>query len=178
MVGSGASAEKAVTALLDTAGLWLTTPSRETERQLVFAAADALVACVDTPCLRELAAVSVRSPMPPTFSVTVQDAFLELGTELPARGSGEAESLALAAMCRRLLGGSLATRELTGWAHRVITHGGVAEAVGLVNLADDYDRHDHARGDEPAPELDAEAQTEASRIVGLPPRKAHPTGQT
>ena len=62
-------------------------------------AADALVAGVDTPCLRELAAVSVRSPMPPTFSATVQDAFLELGTELPARGSGEAESLAKREHC-------------------------------------------------------------------------------
>ena len=100
------------------------------------------------------AGVGVRSPVPPSFDRTVEDAFGELGIDLPVRGSEQAEALALAAMCRRLLGGSLATRDPTGRAHRVITHGGVAEAAGRVNLDDDYDRHDDARESEPAPELD------------------------
>lgn len=167
MVGLGTSfGPSAVTYLLDAAGLWLVTPTRDTERKLVFAAAEALVAGVDTPGLREVAAVSVRSPVPPTFARTVEDAFGELGIDLPGRGSEQAEALALAAMCRRLLGGSLATRDLTGWAHRVITHGGVAEAAGLVNLDDDYDEHDYAREGEPAPELDEAARAEARRILG------------
>lgn len=58
----------------------------------------------------------------------------------------------------------------------MITHGGIAEAGALVDLDDDYDRHD-ARGDEPAHELDATAAAEARRIVGQPPSEPHAPGE-
>jgi hypothetical protein len=130
---------------------------------VVSAAADALVAGVDSPSLRELAACS-GSDSYWKLHPLVEATFAELEILAPDRDSDEAMVAAARAMARRVLDGRDTPREFTAWAHRVIGHEGPAELQHLVMLDDELDEATGSwwRSEDPGIEAGGRAGWEAS----------------
>jgi len=77
------------------------------------------------------------------------------------------EVAAARVMCRRLLHGQIAPRQLVSWAHRTIGHEGAPRLQPLVMLDDDYDLIGYTG--ETAEELDEATYAEARSIVARQP---------
>jgi hypothetical protein len=132
--------DRALHALRDAAGLWLTAPrERGYEAGVIMAAAEALAQGADTPSLRELAGISTHRISLWSLTEFARAAFEELGLHLPEPRSAEAQTMAMKAMCRQLSNGLVTPRTLTDWAHRHIGHDGPAALQDLVELDDEYD---------------------------------------
>jgi hypothetical protein len=147
----------------DVAALWNIDAART--KDVVDAACDVLAAGVDGPAMRTLAALSV-SPLLSPFQVDgpLADALEEVGASLPPRQTDAAAEAAVRAMARRTLRGEMTPRELVSWAHRVITHTGVAVAERLVTLDDQYDlAQDRIYGK--VAQVEAEILQEAQRLA-------------
>ncbi|MEU5901914.1 hypothetical protein [Streptomyces venezuelae] len=154
----------AALALRDHAVLWQAGASRAGD--VVDAACDALVAGLDTPSLRILAACTrgeadydVHDLLPPALD--------ELGLMFsPVTEEAGREAVARA-LARRMLGGELTPSEFTFTLHRRFGHT-LPLTERLAELDDAYDTlaYDHRSVNE----VDAEVTAEARRLAGrLPP---------
>ncbi|QOZ98116.1 hypothetical protein DI273_01470 [Streptomyces violascens] len=130
------------------------------EACLVGAACDALVAGLDSPTPRRLAALT-RAEAAYDVRELLPGALDELGLVRPPPGSTAGQEAATRVLCRRLLQGELAPRALAFWPHR--SHGHELPLTArLAELDDAYDRTGY--GGPTAAELDAEVTAEARRL--------------
>lgn len=113
--------------------------------EVIAAAADALVAGVDSPTLRELAGASARDDYW-TLRPLVEGALEELGIPLPAHDSDETQIAATRVMAKRVINGGLAPSEFARWAHATIGHEGAPQLQPLVELDDAYDVTEYTGG--------------------------------
>lgn len=145
------------------AALWSLDPSDATE--VVLAACDALVAGLDTPSLRMLAAVSIRELRGSGHQIAevLQAALEELAIDYRPPGSVAGREAAVRAMAARLLNGDVSPRELTTWAHRKFGHE-LPLAEPLAVLDDVYDTLPYT--DDSVDDVDAEVHAAALAIVG------------
>lgn len=127
----------ATEALYDAVALWEVRSTFGAD-EVISAAVDALLAGVDSPTLRELAALSAQDSYW-TLRPVVERTLEELAISYPGPDSDDVQIAAARVMCRRLLGGSLTARDLATWAHRTIGHEGAARLQPLVELDDAYD---------------------------------------
>lgn len=158
---------EAAAKLEQAAALWSLDPSHAVD--VIVAACDALVAGLDTPSLRMLAAVSVRGLRGSGHEIAevLQAALEELGIDYPPPGSVVSREAAVRAMAARLLNGDVSPRELTMWVHHNFGHDlSIAEA--LAELDDVYDTLPYA--DVLPEQVDADVRAAAIAIVG---RSAH-----
>ncbi|MFF3613156.1 hypothetical protein [Streptomyces sp. NPDC002580] len=164
-----ASTEPAGRELQDRAVLWSMGEISATD--LVTAACEALVAGLDSPALRMLAACTraeadydVHDLLPPALD--------ELGlTSYPA-GSVAGQEAALRALAARTLAGELTPRELAFRIHQRFGHE-LPLAERLADLDDEYDFLEY--GDRTPAQVDAEVLDEALRLTQHPPAAPEPT---
>ncbi|MET7511201.1 hypothetical protein [Streptomyces albidoflavus] len=131
---------------------------------LVQAACDALVAGLDSPTLRRLAALT-RAEAGYDVRELLPGALDELGLVCPVPGSTAGQEAAARVFCRRLLRGELSPRALAFWAHRSHGHD-LPLTARLAELDDAYDMTEY--GGPTAAELDAEVTAEARRLAAGP----------
>ncbi len=165
------STEAAAIALQDHAALWSVGEIRASD--VVHAACDALVAGLDTPGLRILAACT-RAEADYDVHELLPVALDELGlTFYPATGDAGREDAARA-LARRMLAGELAPRELTSRIHQRFGHE-LPLTERLAELDDEYDvlEYDNATVDQ----VDAEVTAEARRLAAHPHVPAALRGQ-
>ncbi|ALG14723.1 hypothetical protein AOZ06_11705 [Kibdelosporangium phytohabitans] len=150
----------------DTVALWHVGQANAAE--IVYAACDLLVAGVDGPALRMLAAVSARDVRVDSYEVTVllESVMTELGLPYFPKESPEGQERALKAMASRVLAGVMPPHELTCWVHQVFGHDGIDLAQPLVELDDVYDYADCTAMT--VEDIDAQVLAEAKRLVALP----------
>lgn len=155
------STEAAALALQDRALLWSIGEIRATD--VVTSACDALVAGLDSPALRILAACT-RAEADSDILQLLPPALNELGLEPfhPGIAGQEAEARALAAW---MLAGELTPRELAFRIHRRFGHA-LPLTRRLAELDDAYDTLDHCG--RTAPRLDADVLAEALRLTRHP----------
>ncbi|GGU09036.1 hypothetical protein [Streptomyces coeruleorubidus] len=156
------STEAAAIALQDHATLWSVGEIRASD--VVHAACDALVAGLDTPGLRILAACT-RAEADYDVHELLPVALDELGlTFYPATGDAGREDAARA-LARRMLAGELTPRELTSRIHQRFGHE-LPLTERLAELDDEYDvlEYDNATVDQ----VDAEVTAEARRLAARP----------
>jgi hypothetical protein len=127
---------------------------------IVYAACDLLVAGIDGPALRELAAVSVDE-IEYELGDPLSAALDELGLSFPPRYSDAAECEALSAMAPRALAGTITPAVLADWAHTTFSHYGAGRHLSF--LCDDYTLLDY--NGNTTEDVDAEVMAEARRIV-------------
>jgi len=127
---------------------------------IVYAACDLLVAGIDGPALRELAAVSVDE-IEYELGDPLSAALDELGLSFPPRYSDAAECEALSAMAARALAGTITPAVLADWAHTTFSHYGAGRHLSF--LCDDYTLLDY--NGNTTEDVDAEVMAEARRIV-------------
>ena len=127
---------------------------------IVYAACDLLVAGIDGPALRELAAVSVDE-IEYELGDPLSAALDELGLSFPPRYSDAAECEALSAMAARALAGTITPAVLADWAHTTFSHYGAGRYLSF--LYDDYTLLDY--NGNTTEDVDAEVMAEARRIV-------------
>jgi hypothetical protein len=151
--------ESAALALADRAVLWRV--GEIPAADVVTAACDALVAGLDTPALRILAACTrdeatydVHDLLPP--------ALRELGLAPAPAGRLATEEAAVRALARRLLAGEMTPAELTARVHLRFGHAQPL-AARLALLDDEYGMLEHS--DVTEAELDAEVRAEARRLA-------------
>ncbi|GHG93905.1 hypothetical protein [Streptomyces rubradiris] len=159
------STESAARRLQDRAALWSVGEIRATD--VVTAACDALVAGLDGPALRMLAACT-RAEADHDVPGLLPPALDELGLTFPAVGSVAGQEAAVRALAARMLAGELTPRELAFRIHRRFGHE-LPLAERLAELDDAYDLLEY--GDATPAQVDAEVTAEASRLArhpGLP----------
>ncbi|MEW2448601.1 hypothetical protein AB0896_13705 [Streptomyces parvulus] len=154
------SAEAAALALQDRAALWRTGEAGAAD--VVSSACDALVAGVDSPALRILAACTraeadydVHDLLPPALD--------ELGLVLHPAGSRAAQEAGVRALATRTLAGELTPRELAFRVHWRFGHD-FSPAERLAVLDDEYDYLEHG---EDTAQVDADVLAEARRITAV-----------
>ncbi|MFE7672311.1 hypothetical protein ACFU5N_08830 [Streptomyces albidoflavus] len=152
------TSDPAARLLQDRAVLW--SIGELSAHDLVGAACDALVAGLDSPTLRSLAALT-RAEAAYDVRELLPGALDELGLACPPPGSTAGQEAAARVLCRRLLRGELSPRALAFWAHR--SHGHELPLTArLAELDDAYDLTEY--GDSTVAELDAEVTAEARRL--------------
>jgi len=128
---------------------------------VVSAACDALVAGLDSPGLRILAACT-RAEADYDVHALLPEALEELGlTFYPVASEGGQEAAARA-LARRVLAGELTPREFTFRIHQRHGHE-LALTERLAALDDEYDTLEY--GDRTAAQVDAEVTAEARRLA-------------
>ncbi|WP_370665710.1 hypothetical protein [Streptomyces sp. IBSBF 2507] len=165
------STSAAALALQDHAALWSLGEIPATE--VVSSACDALVAGLDSPALRMLAACTrteayydVPDLLPPALD--------ELGLTFCPAGSVAGQEDAARALAARMLARELTPRELVFRIHQRFGHG-LPLVEALANLDDEYDILDY--GDRTSAQVDADVVAEALRLTrhprGTPQRTVH-----
>jgi hypothetical protein len=163
------STEAAAIALQDHAALWSVGEVRASD--VVDAACDALVAGLDTPGLRILAA-RTRTEADYDVHELLPVALDELGlTFYPALSDAGREDAARA-LARRMLAGELTPRELTSRTHRRFGHE-LPLTERLAEFDDEYDVLEY--GDATVEQIDAEVTAAARRLAAHPHVPAEPT---
>ncbi|WJV44155.1 hypothetical protein [Streptomyces flavofungini] len=145
--------------LQDLAALWSIGEIRAYE--VVQAACDALVAGLDSPALRVLAACT-RGEAAYDVPDLLPAALEELGLTFHPPGSEAGREAAVRSLARQMLAGRLTPRELALRAHQRFGHC-LPPAQRLAELDDEYDVLDH--GDRTASRIDAEVMAEARRLA-------------
>jgi hypothetical protein len=126
--------DQAAARLADAVSVWRLSPG--TVNEVIGAAVQCLVADVDSPALRDLAAASPRDSR---FELEplIEDTLQELGMQDVL--AVNAQRAALAVMLRRFKDNEFSARELARWAHDHIGHDGDARCQVFVDLDDMYD---------------------------------------
>ncbi|MCX5613548.1 hypothetical protein OHB39_39610 [Streptomyces sp. NBC_00047] len=163
------STEAAASALQDHATLWSVGEARASD--VVDAACDALVAGLDTPGLRILAACT-RAEADYDVHDLLPAALDELGLTFYSLASDAGQEAAARALARRMLAGELTPGEFTFRIHRRYGHG-LPLTERLAELDDEYDVLEY--GDRTVDQVDAEIRAEARRLAGDPHVPAEPT---
>ncbi|APU43496.1 hypothetical protein [Streptomyces sp. TN58] len=163
------STEAAAIALQDHAALWRVGDISASE--VVNSACDALVAGLDTPSLRILAACT-RAEADYDVHDLLPPALAELGLTLHPASGETGQEAAVRAIARRMLAGELQPWELTFRIHRRYGHE-LPLAERLAELDDEYGMLED--GDEAVAQIDAEVTAEARRLANLPMVPAEPT---
>ncbi|MFH9195023.1 hypothetical protein [Streptomyces globisporus] len=164
------STEAAAIALQDNAALW--SAGEITASEVVDAACDALVAGLDTPGLRILAACT-RAEADYDVHDVLPPALQELGlTFHPVAGEAAQEAVARA-LARRLLADDLKPWELTFRIHQRYGHE-LPLTERLAELDDEYDILEC--GDRTVDQIDAEVTAEARRLAAHPRVPTEPGG--
>jgi hypothetical protein len=164
------STESAASDLQDRAVLWSIGEIRAND--VVGAACDALVAGLDSPTLRILAACT-RAEADYEVPEILPAALDELGLSFYPVGSQAGQEAAARALARQMLAGELTPRELAFRIHQRFGHE-LDLAEQLAELDDEYDILDYGGGRTPA-EVDAEVTAEARRLAQHPRVPAEPT---
>ncbi|MER5966421.1 hypothetical protein [Streptomyces sp. NPDC002057] len=164
------STEAAAIALQDCAALWSAGEIRASE--VVDAACDALVAGLDSPGLRVLAA-RTRAEADYDVHDLLPTALDELGLVFHPLASGTGQEAAARALARRMLAGRLTPREFTFWIHQRFGHE-LPLTERLAELDDEYDILEY--GDRAVSQVDVEVMAEAHRLAAHPTVAAEPTG--
>lgn len=156
------STETAASALQDCAALWSIGEIRASD--VVDAACDALVAGLDTPGLRILAACTHAEADYDVHDLLPQ-ALNELGLTFYPVGSGAGQEAVPRALARRMLAGELTPREFTFRIHQRYGHE-LPLTERLAELDDEYDILEY--GDRTADQVDAEVTAEAQHLTAHP----------
>ncbi|MFF7362161.1 hypothetical protein [Streptomyces sp. NPDC008125] len=162
------STEAAAIALQDHAALWSAGEVRAGD--VVDAACEALVAGLDSPGLRILAACT-RAEADYELHDLLPAALGELGLSFHPAGSEAGQEAAVRALARRMLAGELTPREFTFRIHQRHGHE-LPLTERLAALDDEYDILDY--GDRTSDQVDAEVTVEARRLAGRPAVPAGP----
>jgi hypothetical protein len=163
------SSESAAAHLQDHAVLWSIGEIRAND--VVSAACDALVAGLDSPTLRILAACT-RAEAGYDVPELLPAALDELGLTFYPVGSQGGQEAAARALARRMLAGELTPRELAFRIHQRFGHE-LDLAERLAELDDEYDVLEY--GDRTPAQVDAEVTAEARRLAQHPGVPAEPT---
>ncbi|CAL9376750.1 hypothetical protein [Streptomyces sp. enrichment culture] len=160
------STASAACRLQDRAVLWSIGEIRATD--VVTAACDALVAGLDSPALRILAACT-RAEADHDVPDLLPPALGELGLTFCTVGSPAAREAAVRALALQMLAGELTPREPASRIHRRFGHE-LPPAERLAELDDEYDLLELGHGDGTPGQLDADVRAEALRLLfsGLP----------
>ncbi|MGV9457063.1 hypothetical protein [Streptomyces sp. NPDC003635] len=164
-------AEAAAIAFQDHAALW--SMGEIPASDVVKAACDALVAGLDTPGLRILAACT-RAEADYDVHDLLPAALDELGLAFYPFGSKAGQEAAVRALARRMLAGELTPRDFTFRIHQQHGHE-LPLTERLAELDDEYDTLED--GDTTVDQVDAEVTTEARRLAAHPtppPEPPHP----
>ncbi|WP_434587388.1 hypothetical protein [Streptomyces sp. A5-4] len=164
------STEAAANALQDHAALWSMGDVRASD--VVSAACDALVAGLDSPGLRILAALT-RAEADYDVHELLPEALEGLGLTFYPVDSETGAEPAVRALARRMLAAELTPRQFTfRIRHR---HGHeLALTAELADLDDEYDTLEY--GDKTTAQIDAEVRVEARRLAAGSPAPTEPTG--
>jgi hypothetical protein len=159
------STEAAAIALQDHAALW--SVGENSASDVVNAACDALVAGLDTPSLRILAACTcaeadydVHDLLPPALD--------ELGLTFHPAASEAGQEAAARALARRMLAGELKPWELTFRINQRYGHE-LPLTTRLAELDDEYALLEHG-GDKAVAQINAEVTAEARHLAAAHPR--------
>jgi hypothetical protein len=164
------STEPAARRLQDRAVLWRMGEIGATD--VVTAACDALVAGLDSPALRILAACT-RAEADYDVPDLLPPALDELGLTFYSVGSVAGQEAAARALADRMLAGELTPRELAFRIHQRFGHE-LPLAERLAELDDDYDVLEY--GDRTPEQVDADVTAEALRLAQHPRVPTEPTG--
>ncbi|MFD0127349.1 hypothetical protein [Streptomyces virginiae] len=165
------STEAAASELQDRATLW--SVGEIPASDVVSAACDALVAGLDSPGLRVLAACT-RAEADYDVHDLLPEALDELGLILYPAASEAGQEAAARALARRMLAGELKPWELTFRINQRYGHE-LPLTARLAELDDEYAFLEYG-GDEAVAQLDAEVLAEARRLAAVHPRvPAEPT---
>ncbi|UGY92787.1 hypothetical protein [Streptomyces gobiensis] len=156
------STEAAASALQDHAALWSMGEVRASD--VVNAACDALVAGLDSPGLRTLAACT-RAEADYDVHDLLPEALSELGLTFYPIASDAGQEVAARALARRMLVGELTPREFTFRIHQRYGHE-LPLTERIAELDDEYDTLEY--GDRTVPEVDAEVTAEARHLAAHP----------
>ncbi|MFE7568968.1 hypothetical protein ACFU76_18725 [Streptomyces sp. NPDC057539] len=156
------STEAAALALQDHAALWSMEEIPATD--VVTCACNALVAGLDSPALRMLAACT-RAEADYDVPDLLPPALDELGLTFNSVGSVAGQEAAARALAARLLAGELTPRELVFRIHQRFGHE-LPLAERLANLDDEYDILEY--GDRTSAQVDADVLAEALRLTQHP----------
>ena len=138
---------------------------------VVSAACDALVAGLDSPGLRVLAACT-RAEADYEVHELLPNALDELGLTFYPFASKAGQEAAARVLARRMLAGELTPRDFTRRIHQCYGHK-LDLTERLAELDDEYDMLEY--GDRTAEEVGAEVATEARRLAAHPRVPAEPT---
>ncbi|MGQ4458421.1 hypothetical protein [[Kitasatospora] papulosa] len=163
------STEPAARELQDRAVLWSMGEIRATD--VVTGACDALVAGLDSPALRMLAACT-RAEADYDVHDLLPPALRELGLTFYPAGSVAGQEAAARALAARTLAGELTPRELAFRIHQRFGHE-LPLVEQLANLDDEYDILEY--GDRTLAQVDAEVLAEALRLTQHPHVAPEPT---
>ncbi|MFE0358866.1 hypothetical protein ACFW2I_36105 [Streptomyces nigra] len=163
------STEAAALALQDYAALWSMGEIRATD--VVTGACNALVAGLDSPALRMLAACT-RAEADYDVPDLLPPALDELGLTFYPVGSLSGQEAAARALAARMLAGELTPRELAFRIHQRFGHE-LPLAERLANLDDEYDILEY--GDRTPAQVDADVLAEALRLTQHPRVTPEPT---
>jgi hypothetical protein len=163
------STESAASDLQDHAVLWSIGEIRAND--VVVAACDALVAGLDNPALRTLAACT-RAEADYDVPELLPPALDELGLTFYPVGSHAGQEAAARALAGQMLAGKLTPRELAFRIHQRFGHQ-LPLAERLAELDDEYDIIEY--GDRTLAQVDAEVTAEARRLAQYPRVSAEPT---
>ncbi|EGJ72705.1 hypothetical protein STTU_p0092 (plasmid) [Streptomyces sp. Tu6071] len=156
------STEAAAIALQDHAALWSMGEIRASD--VVNAACEALVAGLDTPGLRVLAACT-RAESDYDVHELLPEALNELGLTFYPIASDAGQEAAARALARRMLAGELTPREFTVRIHQRYGHE-LPLTERLAELDDEYDVLEY--GDGTVDHVDVEVTAEARRLAAHP----------
>lgn len=164
------STEAAAIALQDHAVLWSMGEIRATD--VVTTACDALVAGLDSPALRILAACT-RAEADYDVSDLLPPALDELGLTFHPVGSVAGQEAVVRALAAQMLAGELTPRELAFRIHQRFGHE-LPLAERLANLDDEYDLLEYGEGT--LAQVDADVSAEALRLAQHPRVPTEPAG--
>jgi hypothetical protein len=160
MYPTSAEQDVALAAMRDVVVFW--NVGERTVADIVYAACDLLVAGIDGPALRELAAVPVDAAESELeYGNALVAALDELGLRIPPRHSDAAKCDALSAMAAHAHAGTITPYVLADWAHTTFSHDGAGDRLSF--LHDDYTLLDY--NGNTTEDVDAEVMAEARRIV-------------
>ncbi|MET7552290.1 hypothetical protein ABZS94_42870 [Streptomyces sp. NPDC005500] len=165
------STEPSARELQDRAVLWSMGEIRATD--VVTAACDALVAGLNSPALRTLAACT-RAEADYEVPDLLPPALDELGLTFHPVGNVAGQEAAARALAARMLAGELTPRELAFRIHQRFGHE-LPLAERLANLDDEYDLLEYDGDGTPA-QIDADVTAEALRLAQHPRVPTEPTG--
>ncbi|MFB6516954.1 hypothetical protein [Streptomyces sp. NPDC056401] len=154
--------EAAAIALQDHVALW--SVGEVSAIGVVGVACDALVAGLDTPGLRVLAACT-RAEADYDVHDLLPAALHELGLTFYPRDGAAGREAAVPALARRMLAGEFTPSELTLRIHRRYGHA-LPLTERLAQLDDEYETLEY--GDRTVDEVDAEVMAEARKLAGRP----------
>jgi hypothetical protein len=138
---------------------------------VVNAACDALVAGLDTPGLRILAACT-RAEADYNIHELLPEALIELGLVFHPIASDAGQEAAARALARRMLAGELTLREFTSRIHQRYGHQ-LPLTERLAELDDEYDILEY--GNRTVDQVDADVTAQAQRLAAHPHVPAEPT---